>query len=190
MEERRSKLRRAIVGAAMVVMVPAVSLAGAADRPDRTSSGASSGTLAPSVNRSGLFDLAMPTAHPVRSYWDGGEAAHRRWEARRLAAMTPPVAKLERAAQPTGPSPGVGSSGTADWHAIAACESSGRWDLNSGNGYWGGLQFTPTTWFAYGGGPFDGVGPFPYSAGEQIAVAERVLADQGPGAWPNCFVWA
>jgi len=75
----------------------------------------------------------------------------------------------------------------ADWYAIAQCESSGRWDLNSGNGFWGGLQFTPHTWFAYGGGPFNGVGPFPYSASQQISVAERVLAGQGPGAWPYCF---
>jgi hypothetical protein len=82
-----------------------------------------------------------------------------------------------------------GHSG-ADWYAIAQCESGGQWNINSGNGFWGGLQFTPSTWFAYGGGPFDGVGPFPYSSSEQIAVGERVLAGQGPGAWPNCFVWA
>jgi hypothetical protein len=79
---------------------------------------------------------------------------------------------------------------SADWYAVAACESGGAWHINSGNGYWGGLQFDPTTWFAYGGGPFDGSGSFPYSASEQIAVAERILADQGPGAWPNCFSWA
>jgi hypothetical protein len=79
--------------------------------------------------------------------------------------------------------------GTANWSAIAQCESGGRWDLNSGNGYWGGLQFSPGTWFAYGGGAFDGTGAFPYSSAEQIAVAERVLAGQGPSAWPSCFVW-
>jgi resuscitation-promoting factor RpfA len=82
------------------------------------------------------------------------------------------------------------SSGQANWDAIAACESGRVWSINSGNGYWGGLQFAPETWFGYGGGPFDGEGPFPYSREEQIAVAERVLAAQGPSAWPNCFVWA
>lgn len=88
-------------------------------------------------------------------------------------------------------SPSTGSSGGgADWDAIAQCESGGVWSLNTGNGYWGGLQFSPDTWFAYGGGPFDGAGPFPYSREEQIAVGERVLAAQGPGAWPNCFVGA
>jgi hypothetical protein len=82
------------------------------------------------------------------------------------------------------------SNGQADWDAIAQCESGGVWSINSSNGYWGGLQFAPETWFAHGGGPFDGEGPFPYSREEQIVVAERVLAAQGPGAWPNCFVWA
>jgi hypothetical protein len=80
------------------------------------------------------------------------------------------------------------TSGQANWDAVAACESGGNWSINSGNDYWGGLQFASGTWFAYGGGPFDGEGPFPYSPEEQIAVAERVFASQGPGAWPNCFV--
>lgn len=77
--------------------------------------------------------------------------------------------------------------GVPDWDAIAFCESHGNWATNTGNGYWGGLQFAPSTWFSYGGGPFDGSGPFPYSREEQIAVAERVLAAQGPGAWPSCY---
>jgi hypothetical protein len=81
------------------------------------------------------------------------------------------------------------AAGQPDWYAIAGCESGGRWDVNSANGYWGGLQFAPSTWFAYGGGPFDGIGPFPYSVAAQIAVAERVFAGQGPGAWPYCFRW-
>jgi hypothetical protein len=103
------------------------------------------------------------------------------------------TAQLEAAPTQAGPPAGparAAPSGKADWYAIAACESGGRWNLNSGNGFWGGLQFLPSTWFAYGGGAFNGVGPFPYSAGEQIAVAERVLAGQGPNAWPNCFRWA
>jgi hypothetical protein len=177
----------------MVLAVPALSLAAAADRPDSSSGSAPRSATVSSVDRSGLFDLTVPAAaHSVRSYWDGGEAAHRRWEARRLAAITPPVSQLARVPKPApGTSQSGGThSGTPDWTAIAFCESSGRWDLNSGNGFWGGLQFTPSTWFAYGGGPFDGTGPFPYSSGEQIAVAERVFAAQGSSAWPNCFVWA
>jgi hypothetical protein len=97
----------------------------------------------------------------------------------RIGASLPRTASSSRA---------VGSGG-ADWYAIAACESGGRWSLNTGNGYWGGLQFSPGTWFGNGGGPFDGSGPFPYSASQQIAVAQRVLATQGWRAWPNCFHW-
>jgi hypothetical protein len=78
---------------------------------------------------------------------------------------------------------------TPDWDATASCESNGRWDINSGNGYWGGLQFSHGTWFGNGGGPFDGTGPFPFTKAEQIVVAEHVLAGQGPHAWPICFRW-
>lgn len=68
------------------------------------------------------------------------------------------------------------------WDNIAQCESGGRWDTNTGNGYSGGLQFSPHTWQAYGGhGNASGA-----SRAEQITVAERVLAAQGWHAWPSC----
>jgi hypothetical protein len=121
--------------------------------------------------------LDLLVHHRARTTWDrhGGTKA--------AVSQTPaPVSG------PVSTAPIVHSSG-ANWSAIAQCESSGVWSANTGNGYWGGLQFAPSTWFAYGGGAFDGQGPFPYSASTQIAVAERVLAAQGPGAWPNCFVW-
>ena len=95
-----------------------------------------------------------------------------------VAAPTPPVS-------PPAPPPSGGY--TADWDAIAQCESGGRWHLNST--YDGGLQFHPDTWLAYGGGRY---ARYAYQATreQQIAIAEKVLAGQGPGAWPNCFVWA
>ncbi len=68
------------------------------------------------------------------------------------------------------------------WDKLAQCESGGKWNTNTGNGYSGGLQFSPSTWRAYGGkGSAAGA-----SRAEQIAVAERVLAGQGWGAWPAC----
>ena len=68
------------------------------------------------------------------------------------------------------------------WDALAQCESSGNWGANTGNGFSGGLQFTQSTWAAYGGsGSAAGA-----SRAEQIAVAERVQAGQGWGAWPAC----
>ena len=71
------------------------------------------------------------------------------------------------------------------WDRIAACESGGNWHINTGNGFSGGLQFTPSTWRAFGGTAYASSA---YLAGRsaQIAVAERVLASQGWGAWPAC----
>lgn len=73
----------------------------------------------------------------------------------------------------------------ADWDAIAECESGGNWHLDST--YDGGLQFHPDTWLAFGGGQY---APYAWQASrlQQIAIAEKVLASHGPGAWPHCFV--
>jgi hypothetical protein len=68
------------------------------------------------------------------------------------------------------------------WDRLAQCESSGNWSANTGNGFSGGLQFTPSTWKAFGG---QGVA-HQASREQQIAVAERVLKGQGWGAWPAC----
>jgi resuscitation-promoting factor RpfE len=71
---------------------------------------------------------------------------------------------------------------SVNWDAIAACESGGNWGISTGNGYSGGLQFTPSTWRANGGsGSANGA-----SRAEQIRVAENVLHSQGIGAWPVC----
>jgi LysM repeat protein len=83
------------------------------------------------------------------------------------------------------PAPAVGSSGGVNWAAIAACESGGNWSADTGNGFYGGLQFTEGTWLGYGGGQYASSANLA-SAADQIAVAERVLAGQGIGAWPVC----
>ncbi len=73
-------------------------------------------------------------------------------------------------------------SPTSVWDSLAQCESSGNWGINTGNGYAGGLQFSPSTWAAYGG-----TGSAANASREQqIAVAEKVQASQGWGAWPAC----
>ena len=73
-------------------------------------------------------------------------------------------------------------TGGTVWDKLAQCESSGNWAINTGNGFSGGLQFTPSTWRAFGGGGR----AQDASRVEQIVVAERVLAMQGWGAWPAC----
>ncbi|MFD4375097.1 transglycosylase family protein [Streptomyces sp. NPDC059202] len=71
------------------------------------------------------------------------------------------------------------------WEKVAKCESSSNWRINTGNGYFGGLQFSQSTWVAYGGPEFAPRADLA-SKDQQIAVAERVLKGQGPGAWPTC----
>ncbi len=68
------------------------------------------------------------------------------------------------------------------WDALAQCESGGNWSIDTGNGYYGGLQFSLSTWQAYGGSG----NPADASRAEQIRVAENTLAGQGWGAWPTC----
>ncbi|WP_323188811.1 transglycosylase family protein [Brachybacterium halotolerans] len=77
------------------------------------------------------------------------------------------------------------ASTPAVWDDVAQCESSGNWSINNGNGFYGGLQFTRSTWIAYGGGSYAATADKATKA-EQIAVAQRTLQDQGPGAWPVC----
>jgi hypothetical protein len=72
-----------------------------------------------------------------------------------------------------------------EWDQVARCESGGNWAINTGNGYQGGLQFSPGTWSGHGGGQYAPAANLA-SKDEQIAVAERVLASQGRGAWPVC----
>ncbi|WP_316526575.1 transglycosylase family protein [Kitasatospora brasiliensis] len=80
---------------------------------------------------------------------------------------------------------GASAAPVSTWDAVAQCESGGNWSINTGNGFYGGLQFTSSTWKAYGGGAYAPQAN-QASKGQQIAVAEKVLASQGPGAWPVC----
>lgn len=69
-----------------------------------------------------------------------------------------------------------------DWSGVARCESGGDWSIATGNGFYGGLQFALATWRAFGGVGMPNAQP----VAVQVAVAERVLAVQGIGAWPVC----
>lgn len=99
-----------------------------------------------------------------------------------VASSAPQIAPQTQQAA-SAPVP-VSSNGGA-WDTIAQCESGGNWAINTGNGYSGGLQFSPQTWTGHGGGQY---APTANGASreQQIAVAERVLASQGWGAWPSC----
>ncbi|MFB7460785.1 transglycosylase family protein [Streptomyces sp. NPDC056188] len=82
----------------------------------------------------------------------------------------------------------AGAASAADgntWDKVAKCESGGAWSSNAGNGYYGGLQMTQDDWEKYGGLDY-ALSADQASRSQQIAVAEKVLADKGPGAWPTC----
>ena len=111
----------------------------------------------------------------------------------RVAPLTQPIAPPEPAPAPvqaeapadTPPPPApapVQRTYSVNWDHIAQCESGGNWHIDTGNGFAGGLQFTPGTWRANGGSG----SPAAASREEQIRVAENVLHSQGIGAWPVC----
>lgn len=83
----------------------------------------------------------------------------------------------------------AGAASTDVWEKVAACESTGNWHINTGNGYFGGLQFSRSTWAAFGGTAYAARADLA-TKDQQIAVAEKVLEGQGPGAWPACSVRA
>ncbi|MUM34151.1 transglycosylase family protein [Mycobacterium sp. CBMA361] len=106
------------------------------------------------------------------------------------ATSTATAAKLAIAGVVLGGSSGALASQAAavtngQWDQVAGCESGGNWAIDTGNGYEGGLQFAPATWRAYGGGQYASEAQHATKE-QQIAVAERVLAGQGRGAWPVC----
>jgi hypothetical protein len=129
--------------------------------------------------------LRVPDAHRVRP-----------WLVRAAMAAIPapppapagPAAGGSAPAAPvvsSAPAPAAASSGGVNWSAIAACESGGNWSINTGNGFYGGLQFTQQTWLGYGGGQY-AQSANQATPAQQIAVAQRVAAGQGMGAWPVC----
>ncbi|HHX86181.1 MAG TPA: transglycosylase family protein [Actinomycetales bacterium] len=85
----------------------------------------------------------------------------------------------------TAGTPAAEAASPAAWDQVAQCESGGDWHINTGNGYYGGLQFAAQTWTGFGG---DQYAPTADQATreQQIEIGERVLAGQGAGAWPNC----
>jgi hypothetical protein len=115
---------------------------------------------------------------------ENGKVTHRR--ALHTTLLRKPVSELVRYGTKDRPAPAPTTNyagGSSVWDRIAACESGGNWAANTGNGYYGGLQFNLSTWQAYGGSGR----PDQNSREAQIAVAERVRAASGGyGAWPVC----
>ena len=71
------------------------------------------------------------------------------------------------------------------WSRLAKCESGGRWHINTGNGYYGGLQISPGTWRGHGGKKYAS-NAHRATKREQVRVATRIKKSQGWRAWPSC----
>jgi Transglycosylase-like domain/LysM domain len=128
--------------------------------------------------------LALPSSHQVPP-WLARAALAATAAARPAPAGPAGAAPAAAAASAPASSPAPARAGGVNWPAIAACESGGNWAASTGNGFYGGLQFTEQTWLGYGGGQYASSANLA-TAAQQIAVAERVLAGQGIGAWPVC----
>ncbi|MEU6197290.1 transglycosylase family protein [Streptomyces sp. NPDC047061] len=115
---------------------------------------------------------------------------HRRYQPNRInrASLTV-TAGGAGLALPLAAATSADAASVSTWDKVAACESSGDWGINTGNGFYGGLQFTQSTWEAYGGTRYAPRADLA-TKDQQIAVAEKVLDGQGPGAWPVCSVRA
>jgi uncharacterized protein YabE (DUF348 family) len=94
------------------------------------------------------------------------------------------IGTKERPAPVAAPAPAPSTSGL-NWDALARCEAGGNWAINTGNGYYGGLQFNQGTWLANGGGQY---AQYPHQASreQQIAIGERLYAARGTSPWPAC----
>jgi hypothetical protein len=99
------------------------------------------------------------------------------------AAVSAPVVMAGVAS--AAPSATASPQSNSTWDRLAKCESTNNWDADTGNGFKGGLQFTQSTWKAFGGRKYAS-SPDEASREEQIAVAKKVQAQQGWDAWPTC----
>ena len=110
---------------------------------------------------------------------------HRKSNITRGRIIASTVAATAVVAAPLALSAAPAQAAGSVWDRVAACESGGNWSINTGNSFYGGVQFTNSTWRAYGGAKYASRADLATKA-QQIAIAKHTLASQGPGAWPVC----
>jgi LysM repeat protein len=141
-----------------------------------------------SLGGRGRADRRRPTRPAAAPSGDPGFVEREYMSISKRRRETAALAGAALVAAPLALLAAAGPAGAADsgvWDRIAQCESGGNWHINTGNGYYGGLQFSASTWQAYGGTAYASTAD---KAGreQQIAVATKVQAAQGWGAWPVC----
>lgn len=127
-----------------------------------------------------LPTTAVPRTVETTTKKPVAKPAPKRVESATTTTTSQQTTQTQRRAAPA-PKPTGAISGSV-WDRLAQCESSGNWSINTGNGYYGGLQFSLSSWRAVGGSGY----PHQASKSEQIARAEKLQAIQGWGAWPAC----
>ena len=145
---------------------------------DRIASDAVFFTPAELIDLTARLKKAIDADDRQSSYWQAGKS---------VAAVhsVEPVARIVREGTKQRPSAPAVSTGSV-WDSLAQCESGGNWSINTGNGFYGGLQFTRSTWLAYGGGQYAPTANLA-SREQQIAIATKVRdARGGYGDWPAC----
>jgi hypothetical protein len=196
---RRNIVRRAVIGGAagVALLVGPVALANAIvpkddENADRVEAAAESETSLVNLRRqSSEVDQARAGAlQSLRTTTTTTAPPTTTTTAPPTTTTTAPPTTTTTTAPPTTEAPppdtggGLGDPGDyASWDALAECESGGDWSINTGNGYYGGLQFSLSSWQAVGGPP--GL-PSEHSRETQIAMGQRLQAAQGWGAWPAC----
>lgn len=187
-----SHLRRALLLAAVAIggislLAPlAAARSAAPSQADAEHLIASSGTTPRSVVlQRGTLSSRQRTPAATLSLNGSENLSGTAWESPPVAPMEATLFVVATSAPPRAAPAGSTAGGDTVWDALAGCESGGNWSINSGNGYYGGLQFSYETWHNYGGGEF---AEYPHEATreEQIIVAERLRAARGYAPWPAC----
>ncbi|MFD4368380.1 transglycosylase family protein [Rhodococcus sp. NPDC058521] len=112
---------------------------------------------------------------------NGVEVGRDELSAKPLSEPTPATVRVGTKPRPSAPA----VSNASTWDSIAQCEATGNWAINTGNGFYGGLQFTQSTWASFGGTEYAPRADLA-TREQQIAIGEKVRAGQGWGAWPSC----
>jgi hypothetical protein len=192
----RKTVRRAIIGGAvgLALLVGPVALATAVV-PDDNDGGrvdaASAGSETSLINlrrASSQADLAKANARKSMRTTTTTAPPTTTTTAPPTTTTEPPPPPTEPPVTEAPPEPAPSSGGLGDpnnyasWDALAQCESGGNWQINTGNGYYGGLQFSLSSWQGVGGTGY----PHEHSRETQIAMGQRLYASSGWGAWPAC----
>ena len=183
----RRVLLLAFVATSGIALLTPLSARSAAQLPDAPRDQLLARQPAPraDASRGGVLTARGTTVQTGAVTTDAEAVVPRRADAPATVTMEATLVVISTAPAPPPALPAVTYSGNSVWDDLARCEASGNWAINTGNGYYGGLQFSVGTWNGYGGAEF---AEYPHQATreEQIIVADRLRDARGYQPWPAC----